>query len=163
MHWVQLPSQHVLDEVFARLVTASDQGAARNVKESHILCDLPPPVELSRIDITVDLHVTFRWAHVLSEGHDVDIDLAQLYFIRQYNVMLCENKSTFECIQHLFLVLPNAKHNTGFGNTDALLLCLLEDLETLPERGPPVSDEWCKSFNGFDVMRVDIQARFCNH
>lgn len=74
---VHLPSQHVFDEVLASLVTAPDQWSARNIKEPHVLGDLPPSVKLGRIDISINFHVAFRWAHVLSEGHNVNVNLAQ--------------------------------------------------------------------------------------
>lgn len=69
---------------------------------------------------------------------------------------------TFQCIQHLFFVLPYAEHDTSFCNTDAFLLRLLEDLEALPERGSSISNEWRKSFYSLDVVRVDIKARLGN-
>lgn len=77
--WIRLPSQYVLDEVLARLVTTSDEWPTRDIKEPHVFRDLLPPVEFCRVDITVDLHMAFRWAHILSKSHDVNVDLAQFY------------------------------------------------------------------------------------
>ena len=69
---------------------------------------------------------------------------------------------TSKRVQHLFFVLSDTEHDTSFGDTDAFLLRLLEDLETLPEGGPPVSDERREGLHSLNVVRVDVQAGFSN-
>ena len=69
---------------------------------------------------------------------------------------------TFQGIQDLFFVLPDTEHDTGFCNADAFHLRLLQDLETLPERGSSVPHKWREGFNSLDVVRVDVQAGFGN-
>lgn len=61
------------------LVATPDERPASDVEEAHVLRDLLPLVELCRLDIPINLHMPLRRSHVLPEGHNVDIDLAELY------------------------------------------------------------------------------------
>ena len=61
------------------LVAAAYERTTRDIQEAQVLRDLPPTIELRRLDIPINFHVTFRRTHVLAERDHVHIGLAQLY------------------------------------------------------------------------------------
>lgn len=67
------------------LVATPHKWTAGNVKEAHILSHLLPPVELSRLDISVNLHMSLCRSHVLAEGHDVHVNFSQFYKSQSYD------------------------------------------------------------------------------
>jgi hypothetical protein len=69
----------VLNEGFASLVRAADQGTTGAVEEAHVECALSPEFELLGRDVFFDLHVALGRTHVLAESDDVDVGLTEFY------------------------------------------------------------------------------------
>jgi hypothetical protein len=69
----------VLNEGFASLVRAADQGTTGAVEEAHVECALSPEFELLGRDVFFDLHVALGRTHVLAESDNIDVDLAEFY------------------------------------------------------------------------------------
>ena len=63
----------------AYLIAASNQGPTSHVQEAHVFGNPLPPVKLSGLDIPIDFHVAFRWAHILAKGHNIDTNLPQFW------------------------------------------------------------------------------------
>src|SRR5258708_5235376 len=60
------------------LVTASYQRTSCNIKKPHILGNLLPSIEFRRLNVAINLHVPFRWTHVLPKSNHINIRLPQL-------------------------------------------------------------------------------------
>ena len=61
------------------LVAATYERTTRDIQEAQVLRDLPPTIELRRLDVPIDFHVALRWTHVLAKRDHVHIGLTQLY------------------------------------------------------------------------------------
>ena len=77
--------EDVLDEGFAGLVGAADEGTAGTVEEAHVEGALSPELECLGRDVFFDLHVALGGTHVLAECNNVDVDLAE--FCRKWGLV----------------------------------------------------------------------------
>jgi hypothetical protein len=91
----------VLDEGFASLVRAADQGTTGAVEEAHVERALSPEFELFGRNVFFDLHVALGRAHVLAESDNVDVDLTEFcadFVSIVFLVKLMRSSLTLKCI-----------------------------------------------------------------
>lgn len=71
--------QDILDECLAGLVTRAYKRTAGAVEEAQIESSLPPHFKDCWRDIFLNFHVSLRWPHVLSKGHNIYVNFAEFY------------------------------------------------------------------------------------
>lgn len=66
-------------------------------------------------------------------------------------------------MENLVAIFADTQHYARLRNPYTFLLGTLKNAQALPECCSSISNEWRQSFDGFDVMRIYIQTRFCDY
>ena len=95
--------ENVLNEGFTSLVGTADKGSTGAVEEAHVEGTLSPEFKSLGSDVFLDLHVALGWSHVLTEGDDINVNLAKFY---KKQSLACNDSQPRDCAGHTFKRLP---------------------------------------------------------
>lgn len=140
MHQQRIPIAQAY--VKTDLVAAANEGPTCYIQEAHILRHLLPPIELSRLNVAIDLHMPLRRTHVLSECHDVHIDHAE--FAKR--------------VHDLVFRLPDTEHDASLRHTYTLLLRALENSQASTESRSPITYKRRHRLGRLDIVGINIQS-----
>lgn len=98
---------NVLDKCFTCFVGTSHKRPAGTIEESEIQSSLTPKFESVWVDVFLDFHVALSWSHVLSESHNVNIDIAKFCYTSVMIKKARRNDSPFNAARSCSSVSPS--------------------------------------------------------